>query len=363
MYATHFIRFSTLCLVFLLVKARGKSNLTNSSQPVELLQGPTATSGDKSVAHFSELLKAGRLKIQASTQRAAAQAIKNFKGKVVKRSVSQSLIAQYETMRVADPDPEILALLAQVYQLDYMDVVWTLARDKYSRTDFLTPPGISELRWRLWKAALKRFPNIARMEDRLELEERQLNAKVEIVENAEILDMSRMAEWQRNFENLVQLWIFIPDFQDEREPIRSAVVEHLTKGIRLLYFIREAELGPGQKFEFTQKRLADLAQISWEKAQELMVGIPLTSDEQRLIHANLVIANPVIPDQATGFRIIRIHESDENSLFGVRIIDSELEKIVYKLAPWVKEKLKDQNKEELFGITTPKNINHLRLVK
>ena len=305
------------------------------------------------MAYFSELLKTGRRKIQASTQRAAAQAIENFQGKVVNRTVSQSLIAQYETMRVADPDPEILALLAQVYHLDYMDVVWSLARDKYSPADLLTPPRISELRWRLWKAALKRVPVIGRIQDRNELEERQLSGKAEMLENAEILDIYGMAEWQRNFKPLVELWVFVPDFQDEREPIRSAVVEHLQNEVRLLYFIREAELGAGQKFEFTRKRLAERAGMKLEDVENLMVGIPLSAEEQSLIHANLVIANPFIPEQATGFRMIRISESEEQSPLGVRIVNSELEKIVYRLSPWVDKKLRQLDKDRDFRITVP----------
>ena len=59
---------------------------------------------------------------------------------------SQSLLAQYETGRIADPDPDLLRALAEIYGIDWVEMVLQLVEEKYA------------LSGNKWETVRKAFP-------------------------------------------------------------------------------------------------------------------------------------------------------------------------------------------------------------
>ena len=45
--------------------------------------------------------------------------------------LSQSLLTQYETGRIADPSPKMLRMLALVYGVNFVELVLTVVRERY----------------------------------------------------------------------------------------------------------------------------------------------------------------------------------------------------------------------------------------
>src|SRR5215813_6717764 len=100
--------------------------------------------------NFGAYLRRARQEAGIKTQDQAAQELRSLG-----RSVSQGLIAQYETGKIRDPDPKLLCLLATLYKKDYLEVVFHLIREKYAQCLDQTSAKITEERWALWEAALQ----------------------------------------------------------------------------------------------------------------------------------------------------------------------------------------------------------------
>lgn len=276
---------------------------------------------------FSEYLKRARLAAKLTQQEAAARISQ------LGRHASQGLIAQYESGRITDPDPVMLQLMSTLYNLDYMTVVLHLVREKYIPEEEASKPGLMTEQLKLWEAGLKRFPTVCDVED---LEEYQLRAKAMVVGEMEVLDTEGWAEWQKRFPDLNELWLVAPDFLDAKEPIRSAVIHNLKRGVNLVYFVRRAEIEKGGKFWLLQRQLTGIdPAITDEIVQAQTIAIPLGEDELRWINTDLVIANPLQWGQSVGYAVVR---HDGAPKFSVRLATADLEKIVTLLMPWISQR-------------------------
>jgi transcriptional regulator with XRE-family HTH domain len=276
---------------------------------------------------FGQYLKQARLDAKL-TQKEAAVKISRLG-----RGATQGLIPQYESGRIKDPDPAMLRALARAYNLDYMTIVLQLIRDKYIPEDESSGPGLLTEQLELWEAGLKRFPMVGEVEG---LERHQLRAKAALVGETEVLDIEGSAEWQKRFPNLHELWLVAPDFLDAKEPIRSAVIHNLKRGVNFVYFVRETEIKKGGKFWLLQRQLASIdPEITEEIVGEQTLAISLGEEELRWIDTDLVIANPLQWGQSVGYTVVR---QDGAPRFSVRLATADLEKIVGLLMPWISQK-------------------------
>ena len=153
-------------------------------------------------------------------------------------------------------------------------------REKYVPEDESSEPELIAAQLQVWEAALRRFPAVCDVD---ELEEHQLRAKAMVVKNVEVLDMDGWAKWQTRFPNLSELWIVVPGFLDAKEPLRSAVLYNLRRGVRYVYFVREADIEKGGKFWLLQQQLASIQpDITADVVQRQMIAVPLGEEELRL---------------------------------------------------------------------------------
>src|ERR1051325_345321 len=209
------------------------------------------------LTEFGTFLKQARAVAGIESQNDAVKALKG-----IHINVSQSLIAQYETGRITDPDPKVLLGFSRIYTKDYMEILWQLAKEKYS------PPraGWSEFdtsRWELWKTGLMRWNEIGRVKGVEDLENFQLQAKTALIKEKEVLNLSGVLKWTAGFPELKQLWVVAPNFlDDENVDVFESVCDNIIRrSVTTVYFVIDTDAEEGGRFwslkERFSKRLGD----------------------------------------------------------------------------------------------------------
>lgn len=295
---------------------------------------------------FGEYLKRARIAAGISTQQGAADEVRKLG-----RKISQGLIAQYETGRITDPDPSILRLIAEAYRKDYMELVYQLVRDKYEPDSEWTQPGIALERWRFFEAGLKRFPRVGEVKDE-ELEEYQLRAKVQMVDELQVLDVDGVMAWSRKFPDLALFWVMVPNFLDD---IESSIFDHVVSNIKerdvkYIYFVPTKETKEGGRFWNLK---LDLVQSVGKERAEAQVKAVILDEEQTLwLKTDHVIANPHWRIGAVGFQYFR---RMGRPTIAIRMENSDLYAMIRELRGWViKSESNDYSDQVMLSVTSQK---------
>jgi transcriptional regulator with XRE-family HTH domain len=274
---------------------------------------------------FGEYLKRARLDAKLTQKEAATRVL------VHGRKASQGLIAQYESGKIADPDPTILNLLARAYNCDYRRLVLHLIRDKYELADEWSNAGAGSELFKLWEAALTPFPEIAGVEG---LEEEQLRAKAALIKEAEILDLEGIAQWQKRIDPLDEYWVVTPKFVDNyNDSIFDALIYNIRRGVHFYYFVLKSDRAPEGKFALLKKSLQRKVPDLRDLFEKQIHGVSIDEKGEKWINADMAIANPRSP-QPIGFAGIR---RSGLPIYGVRMEQKDVENVVDRLSPYVDE--------------------------
>lgn len=279
--------------------------------------------GRRKLPLFGEFVKSARENRAASQQQARlvlAQA---------GLKVSQSWVAQLETGRITDPDPDVLRKIDAAYGVGYDRLIYALIRDKYGLDDLAQVTPLSRERWQTVAAVLKNFKTVGKVEG---LEIDQLRAKARMLES-ELLDVDGLARLQRELPKLKELWIVTPHFQDDKNAtLREAVVHNLGRGVRYTYFVPKVDLEEGRPFWLFLRRLAQDHPALRNRLQKQIHSVGLDEAELRWIAADLTIANPTDPATRTGFIGLR---HDRATTFACRMSDLDAEAAAQGIMPYL----------------------------
>ncbi len=274
---------------------------------------------------FSEYLKQARLDAKLTQQQAAT------KVHDLGQKASQGLIAQYESGKIADPDPTILKLLARAYNCDYRRLVLHLVRDKYELDGEWSSPGVNMEVFKLWEAALTPFLKIAGVEG---LEADQLRAKAALIKGAEILDLEGIAEWQKRIDPLHEYWVVTPNFVDNyNESIFNALIYNIRRGVNFYFFVLKSDKEPEGKFALLKKSLQRRVPDLRDNFEKQIYGVSIDEKGPKWINADMAIANPRSP-HPIGFAGIR---REGMPVYGVRMEPKDVENVVDRLSAYADE--------------------------
>ncbi len=249
------------------------------------------------LSEFGQYLRHCRKAAGINTQQQAVDELRKMG-----RTVSQALIAQYESGKVRNPAPEILCSLAQLYRKDYLEVVFRLVKEKYAVCDRENPELDTE-RWRLWEASLGPFKRVGKVP---ELEIHQLRAKASLMRQ-EILSSQGLAIWETNYPDLELVWIVASDaLNDKGSRILQSVLHNMQRDVQMIYFVADRDIEPGGRFWQLQRTLSKSFSTGVsEHAMKIPIGIPLGEQELGWLNTDIIIANPHWQDEAVGFKYIR----------------------------------------------------------
>lgn len=289
---------------------------------------------------FGMFLKEARIKAGIKTQKEAATRLI-----ALGRKTSQGLLAQYEAGKIKDPDPSILRLLAQIYDKDYMEVVFHLIVDKYGQEGGWSEPGVAHERLKLWEAAVQPMGSVDRVEG---LDVYQLQAKTALARET-ILNVKGLAEWERNIPELEILWIVATDsLNDKSSQILESVVHNMRRGVQMIYFLRSEDIEEGGRF---WELLLKLDQMNLARDDEKPLypplAVPLDKDQLKWLSTDIIIANPHWREHAAGFRYIR---RAQNGAYAIRMRSRELNMTIGHLRRYAPVALKNHPVEQ--GDTT-----------
>jgi transcriptional regulator with XRE-family HTH domain len=241
------------------------------------------------------------------------------------KSVTQSVLAQYEGGSVTIPDSKVLIPLSTVLNVPLRDFIFRVAldiADSY-RTGGYTFSKSDEFLFKTWQTVLHGG---------------DLKSLSEFLEEFNLRDLDSLAEWQRNYNEthtdrnikLEVFWVIAPNFRDNANTtIQKAVLENISKGVHYYYFIRKGDDDAGgslfvlrDSLKFGGKEHDPVVSEQQVDAQVHPVNIP--PEVAGLILSDLVIANP-FSAEPEGFRSIR---SGGRPKFGVKVDAGELTSLI-----------------------------------
>ncbi len=280
----------------------------------------TVASSESASQEFGRLLKSWREAAGFRSQRAAVIAVRRRKG-----SLSQGLLAHYESGRVQDPSAELLARLASIYRVDFLEVMLRLARAKYRSVQGDEGP-VERARWELLESGVALLGPVGTTSG---FEVDRLRARAAVLREVEILDSEGIAKWQRSIEGLESFWVVAPYFlDDEEEHVVQAVVENLRRGVRYTYFTYpdvkarfDALLASLQARAGSRVKVAHLASAVW-----------LPPGATTWLHSDYLVANPTQRGRATGFQNLR---SGGKTRFAFSLPTADLLALVDKVSAWM----------------------------
>lgn len=266
-----------------------------------------------------------------SQQAAAIEITKRGQEEGIK--VSQALVAQYETGRVVDPNPDVLRMMAAVYGIDYLELLYHLDLDKHNldadwaKNDLLTES------WEVVKSLTARHKKIGEVEG---LGHYQLRAIAQLMQEAEILDLDGLAEWRMKLTPLTEYWVISPNFVDDQsDKIMDAVAYDLKRNAELYYYVLRNDTAKyGRFWDFVRKLETRYPKLI-DKIQKQIHVVPIDDDDQKWLNTDIGIANPK-SEKPIGFSSIRLHGMP---VYGVRMATSEVAKIVARLSDYQTEVL------------------------
>lgn len=273
---------------------------------------------------FGEAVKSAR-EVTAPSQQKAVEILARHDLKV-----SQSWVAQLETGRITDADPEILRKIEAAYGIDYDRLVYALVCDKYRLND---PSFVSTATRKRWEAVERLMPP-SFADNRAPLHEYEQRAKEALLAE-EMLDLEGLAAWHRSFPDLKEIWASGDLFLDDRIPLlHGTILENLKRGVRFLFFVDKRDLDEGKPFWLFLKRLQ--AGIRSVKVQQQIRTVPLEEAELRWITSDFLLANPTDPSSRAGFLALR---SSQSARFAFRMADRQVEAIVAGFVPFLIKKI------------------------
>jgi len=246
------------------------------------------------------------------TQKAASKEANDLaKEKHLSVTVSQGLIAQYESdgeddAKIKHPSAAVLKLLAQVYEKDYQEMVMHLLYSHYD-VEEVVGADLAEGRWLVWKAALKRFGRIAEVEG---LEIDQLRSKARVVAEEQILDIDGIAKWEEVFwddlpKEHKKFWFVGPSPIADRDPrIQSAVANMIQQDVEITYFIHQDQAAE-RRLSYLRRELVENAHVPQRIVEDKIKEISLSGEDLRLTSTDVVIAMPSRPTHAVGFANVK----------------------------------------------------------
>jgi transcriptional regulator with XRE-family HTH domain len=249
------------------------------------------------LSEFGQYLRDSRKAAGINTQQHAVDELRKMG-----TTVSQALIAQYESGKVRNPDPEILCSLAQLYKKDYFEVVLRLVKEKYAVCG-REHPELDNERWKLFQVSLGSFEYVGKVRD---LEIHQLRAKAALMKQ-EILSSQGLAIWEANYPDLELVWIVASDaLNDKGSRILQSVLHNMQRDVQMIYFVASRDIEPGGRFWQLQRTLSkSFSGGLGQHASKMPIAIPLGEQELGWLNTDILIANPHWQDEAVGFKYIR----------------------------------------------------------
>ena len=278
------------------------------------------------------------IKARRKTGKSQLQVAKDLESRGLK--VSQTLVAQYEAGKIALPDSHVLEAMADIYNCSYPEisllVAFDLLRDKYrfGATTFQAESGSSYVDF--ISALTKKIEDDS---ETAELKTHQLRAAAALFGSTSILDVEGNSEWQKNFPNLEQFWVIVPNFVELTDTkVRKAVVSNLKRGVKYFYFVAAEDTeSPLGRLWVLKQTLPQLdPNITEKMISEQIVEVTLDKHALIWLPVDLVIANPHKPSEAAGFVIIRKRGSP---VFSIKMERSDLGRVIDELGRYVAGKV------------------------
>ena len=287
---------------------------------------------------FGDYLRKARQEAGIKTQQQAVQELQKLG-----RAVSQGLLAQYETGKIKDPDPNLLCLLAALYKKDYLEVIFHLIREKYSQCLDQEAARITEERWRLWEAALQPLKQVDGVPD---LEVFQLRAKTSLIQQ-EVLNAEGLALWEKNYPHLEVVWIVASAaLNDKSSRILDSVIHNMKRRVQMVYFVRGEDVKTGGRFWQLQRTLSKVQSAELAKEDfKLPVPVELTADQLGWLNTDLIIANPHWQEHSAGFKYIR--RGRVGPSYAVRMSSFELAEMIHVLRSFAGTQLPEEAMEKV----------------
>jgi transcriptional regulator with XRE-family HTH domain len=274
---------------------------------------------------FGEAVKSAREVVSPSQQKAVEVLARHD------LKVSQSWVAQLETGRITDPDPEILRKIEAAYGIDYDRLVYALIRDKYRLND---SSFVSSATRNRWNAVERLIPGLSDVSGKQPLYEYEQRAK-ETLLSQEVLDLEGLAAWQRSFPDLKEVWASGDLFLDDRIPLlHGSVLENLKRGVRFFFFMDKRDLDEGKPFWLFLHRI--YGEVRSSKVQQQIRTLPLEEAELRWMTSGFMLTNPTDASTRTGFLVIR---SSQSARFAFRMADRQVEATTSALVPFLVKKI------------------------
>ncbi len=280
------------------------------------------------LTEFGRFLQKARVESGTGSQEKVSKKV----SKKLRRKVSQSMIAQYETGKVADPDPAIIEALAGIYGRDYLEFVFQLVREKY---DLDRKDGRSEeFQWRvlLLRAVLDKHESVGEVEG---LEPLQLKGKTHLLNRVEILDMGGIAQWLDNFPELEEVWVVSPKYFFDNLLTHDVICQKLVEGVKVCFFVDDENIEKGKDYRsYLNFQLEHTLGLKNKKARNKIIDshvldVCLNVGDLRWLNMDFIVANPKPPFDGIGFGILRI---DRFPSFAFRLDETEVNRLLLALS-------------------------------
>jgi transcriptional regulator with XRE-family HTH domain len=286
------------------------------------------------LSQFPQFLIKARQKIGKSQ----LQVAKELENRGLK--VSQTLVAQYEKGKIALPDQQILRTMAAIYGCSYTEIIilvaFDLLREKYQfgRADYKAEPGASYVDF--ISALVKKVNDES---ESAEMKMHQLRASAALFDSTSILDVEGNSEWQKNFPNLEQFWVVVPNFVELTDAnVRKAVINNLKRGVKYFYFVAAEDLEPplGRLWVLKNSLPQIDSELTEETINEQIIEVILDKHALIWLPVDLVIANPHKSSEAEGFVITRKQGSP---VFSIKMEPSDLARVTDELSRYIAGKV------------------------
>lgn len=282
---------------------------------------------------FGQYLRSCRVAAGINTQQQAVTELQK-----IGRKVSQALIAQYESGKVRNPDPDILCSLSRLYKKDYLEIVFRLVKEKYAVCGRDNPELDAE-RWKLWEASLGAFDR--GVGEVGHLDTYQLQAKTSLMKQ-EILSSKGLAIWERNFPDLQLVWIVASDaLNDKGSRILESVIHNMQRNVQMIYFVDNRDIEPGGRFwELERTLLRSSSAPATTVSLRRPIAVPMGEQELGWLNTDLIIANPHWQDEAVGFKYIR--RGRRSPSYAIRMSSFELGDMIRVLRRYAARMVPDE---------------------
>jgi len=235
----------------------------------------------KPLLEFAKYLKEARHKAKLTQAEVISRLATTSYGKV-----SQSMIAQIELGKVSNPSRELLQALAEIYNLDYGEVVysWSIDFEKYGGL-YKNHPEAPALMY----VASKRHPVFAGVEG--------LEVVCKFTKEYNMPPMlvgDDILEWALKYPALGLIWMWTPHFShhhSDGQSLNQAVQKLVQTGTKVVFFVDKKESERSGNFWLWHQRMMYGFGMS-ELFQAKTVVVPVPEEAGVWNFSDVMLANP-----------------------------------------------------------------------